>query len=158
MSIENSTKRVEIRVKGRWIQIPALEVNGNELIAKGKWLKTATIRSEEMMETDLEDPGLYIEKLQRDAKDLLKADLFTFTQKVPATRPKYSYPVEWESVAAIHLVNFGAWWESLPQETRKNVRRSQKRGVVISVKDQLDNELIQGIREVNDDTPMRQGL
>ncbi len=158
MSIENSTKRVEIRVKGRWIQIPALEVNGNELIAKGKWLKTATIRSEEMMETDLEDPGLYIEKLQRDAKGLLKADLFTFTQKVPATRPKYSYPVEWESVAAIHLVNFGAWWESLPQETRKNVRRSQKRGVVISVKDQLDNELIQGIREVNDDTPMRQGL
>jgi len=158
MSIENSGKRVEIRVKGRWIQIPALDVNGNELIAKGKWLKTATIRSEEMMETDLEDPGLYIEKLQRDAKDLLKADLFTFTQKVPATRPKYSYPVEWESVAAIHLVNFGAWWESLPQETRKNVRRSQKRGVVISVKDQLDNELIQGIREVNDDTPMRQGL
>lgn len=156
--LPTGSKLVEIRLKGRWVQVPALQVNGTELIAKGKRLRTAFVRGEEMMETELENPGLYIEKLKHEAKDLLKADLFTFTQKLPETCPKFSYPMEWESVAAIDSASFSVWWESLPQETRKNVRRSQKRGVVILVNDQLDDQLIQGIREVNDDSPIRQGL
>jgi hypothetical protein len=146
-----------MRVKGRWIGVPAMDVNGTKLVAGGKWLKKAFVRSEDMMETELGDPGLYIEKLRGEAKEVLKADIFTFTQKLPATSPKYAYPREWESVAAIRLSSFTAWWQGLPQETRKNVRRSQKRGVVITIKSELDDELVQGIREVNDATPMRQG-
>ena len=65
----------------------------------------------------------------------MKADIFSFTQKLPATRPKYSYPMESESIAAISLISFKEWWEGLPQETRKNVRRSPKRGVVIRVEE-----------------------
>src|SRR5215471_6310714 len=76
--------RVEMRVKGRWIDVPAVEVNGNKLIARGKWLRTASVRGEAMMENELEDPGVYIENLKGDAKDVLKADIFTFTQKLPA--------------------------------------------------------------------------
>jgi Acetyltransferase (GNAT) domain len=148
---------VEIRVKGRWITVPALEVNGKKLFARGKWLKTVLVRGEEMMEEELEYPELYIEKLKGDGKRTLRADIFTFTQKVPATRPKYPYPMEWESVAAVHLVSFKEWWENLPQETRKNVRRSQKRGVVVRIKD-LDDDLIEAIRGVNDDSPLRQGM
>ena len=149
--------RVEMRVKGRWIGVPAVEVNGHTLIARGRWLRTAFVRGEEMLENELEDPGVYIHNLKGDARDVLKADIFTFSQKLPATTLKYAYPLEWESVAAIRVSSFSAWWEGLPQETRKNVRRSQKRGVVVTVKSGLDDELIQGIREVNDDTPMRQG-
>ena len=148
---------VVIRVKGRWIAVPAVDVNGKKLIAAGKWPRTATVRGEEMMENELENPEVFIEKLKSDANDALKADIFTFTQKLPATHPKYSYPIEWESVAAIHLISFKQWWEGLPQETRKNVRRSQKRGVVVSIKD-FDDDLIQGIRDVNDDSPVRQGM
>lgn len=147
---------VELRVKGRWISVPAIDVNGKKLIAAGRWLRTARVRSEEMMENELENPELYIKKLIDDGNRVLKADIFTFTQKIPATRPKYPYPMEWESVAAIHLVSFKEWWESLPQETRKNVRRSQKRGVVVRIKE-FDDDLIQGIREVNDESPLRQG-
>ena len=153
----NEANSVQFRVKGRWIAVPSVDVNGKKLIARGGWLKTAFVRGEEMAERELENPELYINKLRSDAKDVLKADIFTFTQKLPATQPKYPYPMEWESVAAIHLVNFKEWWEGLPQETRKNVRRSQKRGVVLKVKD-FDDDLIQGIREVNDDAPLRQGL
>jgi len=153
-----SSKIIEIRVKGRWIPVPALIVDGNDLIARGKWLRVAVVRSEDMMEAELENPRLYIEKLRGDGKSLLKADLFTFTQKVPASQPKYSYPMERESVAGIRLASFKEWWEGLPQETRKNVRRAAKRGVVLAVKDQLDEELVQGIREVNDDSPVRQGM
>src|SRR5271165_174335 len=92
---------VEIRVRGRWVTIPAVVVNGKKLIAMGKWLRTAKVRSEDMMEKELENPEVYIEKLKGDANDTLKADIFTFTQKLPATHPKYHYPMERESVAAI---------------------------------------------------------
>src|SRR5215472_18068323 len=125
---------VEIRVRGRWITVPAVDVNGKMLFATGKWLRTARVRSEEMMEDELENPEVYIRTLTGDANDALKADIFTFTQKLPATRPKYSYSMEWESVAAIRLLSFKQWWEGLPQETRKNVRRSRKRGVAVRIK------------------------
>ena len=148
---------VEIRVKGRWVTVPVVEVNGKELLAKGGWLKTATIRSEEMMESELEDPELYIRQLKADGNRTLKADIFSFSQKIPGTQPKHSYPMEWESVAAVQLISFKNWWERLPQETRKNVRRSQKRGVTITVSE-LDDRLIQGIRGVNDESPLRQGM
>src|ERR1035438_861251 len=93
--------RVEMRVKGRWIGVPAVEVNGNTLIARGRWPRTASVRGEAMIENELEDPSVYIHNLKVDARDVLKADIFTFTQKLPATTPKYAYPLEWESVAAI---------------------------------------------------------
>jgi GNAT acetyltransferase-like protein len=151
---ENS---VEIRIRGRWIRIPALDVNGKKLIASGKWLRTAKVRSDDMMEKELENPEVYIEKLKGEANDALKADIFTFTQKLPATHPKYPYPMEWESVAAIHLTSFKEWWDGLPQETRKNARRSQKRGVTVRIKE-FDDDLIQAIRQVNDESPLRQGM
>ncbi len=132
---------------------PLWDVNGNKLLARGKWLRRAFVRGEEMMETELGNPKVYIEKLRGDAKDVLNADIFTFTQKLPATSPRYAYPLEWESVAAIRLSGFSAWWEGLPQETRKNVRRS--RNAVWSWrsrKTSLTTSSFRAIREVNDDT------
>ena len=152
--VENT---VEIRVRGRWVTEPVVDVNGMKLIATGKWLRTARVRGEEMMENELENPELYLKKLRGGGNRVLKADIFTFTQKIPATHPKHPYCMEWESVAAIRLVSFKEWWENLPQETRKNVRRSTKRGVLVRIKD-FDDELIRGIREVNDDAPLRQGM
>jgi len=147
---------VVIRAKGGWVNVPAVNINGKTVFVRGKWLKTARVRGEEMMENELENPEAYVEKLRADKNRALKADIFTFTQKLPATRPKYSYPAEWESIAAVHLTSFNEWWESLPQETRKNVRRAQKRGVQVSIRE-LDDDLVQGIRGVNDDSPLRQG-
>jgi ribosomal protein S18 acetylase RimI-like enzyme len=152
-----SSHSVEVRIKGQWVQVPALRINGHEITANGSWLKIARVRGEEMMETELEDPELYRRALKDDTDQILESDVFTFTQKLPQTDPKYPYPMERESIAAIHLVSFKEWWDSLPQETRKNVRRSQKRGVVISIKD-FDEDLIEGIRAVNDDSPVRQGM
>lgn len=148
---------VEVRTRGRWVTIPGIEVNGDTLITTGRRLKIAKIRGEEMLEKDIEDPDLYLAALTNGGGQILKADIFTFAQRLPATQPRHSYPMEWESVAAIPLVGFKQWWEGLPQETRKNVRRSQKRGVVISVRE-LDQDIVEGIREVNDDSPLRQGM
>ena len=98
------------------------------------------------------------EYLEKDhTSHRLRGDIFTFAQRLPDTSPKYTYSLDWESVAAIHIASFGDWWEGLPQETRKNVRRSRKRGVDVKVK-ALDDELIRGIMEVNNDAPFRQGI
>ena len=151
------SRSVQVRIKGQWVTVPVLEVNGERLITRGKWLKIAHVRGEEMRKIDLDDPELYCDALKKDTDRIVCADIFSFTQKLPATQPKYSYYMEWESVAAIHLVTYKQWWEGLPQETRKNVRRAQKRGVAIKVKE-FDDDLLEGLREVNNDSPMRQGM
>jgi Acetyltransferase (GNAT) domain len=155
--MNESHRSVEVRVKGRWVVVPTIDVNGDILTARGKWLRIAKVRGEEMSEDELKDPELYVAALKNDREKILRADIFSFTQKLPATQPMFRYPMEWESVAAIRLESFKQWWEGLPQESRKNVRRSQKRGVEIRTSE-FDEALIQGIREVNDDSPMRQGM
>jgi hypothetical protein len=157
MQMPGHDNAVEIRVKGRWVRVPSLNVDGNTLYASGTWMRTARIRGEEMMEDEVSNPGACIEQLRRDGKADLRADIFTFSQKLPSTQPKYRYPFEWESVAAIRLPGFDQWWTGLPQETRKNVRRSAKRGVVVRTSE-FDDQLIERIRGVNDESPLRQGM
>jgi hypothetical protein len=148
---------IEISVKGQWVKVPALDINGKRIIVRGNWLKTAVVHDETWLETELENPELCIKELREKRPHGLKADIFSFTQKLSGTAPKYSYPMEWDSVAAIRLPSFKDWWEKLPQEARKNVRRSQKRGVTIKVKD-FDADLIAGISDVNNDSETRQGV
>ena len=90
----------------------------------------------------------------KDAK--VEMDIFTFSQKLPDTAPKYDYFMEWDNVAAISITTFDQWWTGLPQATRKNVRRSAKRGVEIRIAE-FDDELIKGIVKIYNETPIRQG-
>lgn len=147
---------IEISVKGKWFKVPALEVNGKAIIARGRWIRMAVIHDEEWLETELGDPELCVKELNKQ-QDGLHADIFTFAQKIPTTFPKYKYVVEWDSIAAVHITTFKDWWEKLPQESRKNVRKSQKLGVVVRVKP-LDDDVIAGIVAVNNDSPVRQGI
>jgi hypothetical protein len=147
---------IEISVKGKWIRVPSLNVNGKTIVVRGRLIKVAIVHDEEWIETELEDPELCVKKLKESGLHELGADILTFMQKLPATVPKYRYPMEWGSVAAIRLTSFKDWWERLPQEGRKNVRRSQKRGVEVKVR-QLDDDIIRGLVELNNDSPLRQG-
>src|SRR5690606_11595527 len=71
--------------------------------------------------------------------------------------PRYPFRVEWENWAVIPVRTYEDWWEGrLPQETRKNVRRAQKRGVEVrSVP--FDDDLVRGIHRIYNETPVRQG-
>jgi hypothetical protein len=87
----------------------------------------------------------------------LKADLFTFPQRLPDIKPRHEYHMEWDNVAAVPLSTYSDWWEKrIPQESRKNVRRSVKRGVTVRTVP-LDDQLIQGITDIYNETPVRQG-
>ncbi len=149
-------KSVKISIHGKWFRVPAVEANGNIIAIKGKWLKMAFIADEDFLETELQDPELCVRILKEQQSHRLCADIFTFAQKPPATAPKFTYAMELESVAAVRTASFKEWWEKLPQESRKNVRRAQKRGVELVVK-QLDDDLVRDIVDLNNDSPMRQG-
>jgi hypothetical protein len=155
-ALHETDESIEISVKGKWFRVPALNINGKHIVVKGRMLGVAVIEAEEWLETDLEDPALCVKKLKEQDSNRLRADIFTFAQKLPATVPRYGYHMEWDSVAAARTSSFADWWEKLPQTTRKNVRRSQKRGVVVTVKE-LDDDLIRGLVELNNESPVRQG-
>lgn len=147
---------VEISVKGKWVGVPAVVIDDRTVVATGRWIKIAAIHDEYWAESELEDPESCIRSLKEHRSKGFKADIFTFAQKLPNITPKYPYPIEWDNVAAIRLSSFEDWWRRLPQETRRNVRLSTKRGVVTRVTE-FNESLIRGIMEINNETPIRQG-
>jgi hypothetical protein len=86
-------------------------------------------------------------------KSPLQADFLTFAQKIPDTTPHF----EWDNWAVVPITSFADWWEKrLPQETRKNVRRAARRGVVVNGA-RFDDDFVKGIQTIYNDTPIRQG-
>jgi hypothetical protein len=154
--MQATRRNIEIAIKGKWITVPALEVNGKNIVVGGKWIRIARVEAEEWLESELEDPQRCVQVLKQQRSADLQADILSFAQKPPDIHRKYQFPVEWDSVAAICLTSFQEWWDGLPQETRKNVRRAQKRGVVVQVRT-LDDDLIRDLQILNNDSPVRQG-
>jgi len=144
----------EITVKGKTQVVPAVEIEGRTVLVKGKWIKTAAIRDQVSAEGELvKDPAAFMVALKKSG---LKPDVFTFFQRPPDVKPKHPYPYDWENYAAVPITTFNDWWESLPQEARKNTRRSAKRGVTVKVVP-FDDELVRGIHALCNETPVRQG-
>ena len=146
---------VETSIKGKWTEVPALAIDGKAVIVRGRWIRVAVVHDERWLDSEVEDPELYVKSLKRHGLGKLRADVFSFAQKVPGSQPIHDYPIEWDSVAAIRVTSYKEWWENLPQETRKNVRKSQKLGVRVEVT-KLDDELVAGIVGVNNDSALRQ--
>src|SRR5438105_3754320 len=132
---------IEVSVKGKWVRVPACEIDGVNIAILGRTIRTAVIEAEEWLADELKDPGKSIQKLRENRRIGLHADIFTFAQKPTSPSPKYDYSMEWESIAVAPTSNYEEWWTGLPQESRKNVRRAQKRGVIMKVKS-LDDELV----------------
>jgi len=149
-------KLFEIRIKGKNQMVPSAEIDGSTTIVVGKWLKIATVHDEEWLEGPLvKDPQQHIAQMRRCG---LKPDIFSFSQQIPNTQPNYSYYHELDNVAALPITTYEDWWENrLPQESRKNVRRAGRRGVTSRLV-QLDDELVKGIADIYNETPIRQGV
>jgi len=150
-----ASQNVAISLKGKWIRVPCLAVNGRNIVSHGRFIRTASVHDEGWLEHPVDDPQPYVEALQNESGGL-KADIFTFAQRLPAVSPRHDFPMVWDNVAAIRLDDPDKWWESLPQAGRKNVRRAQKRGLTLSMAT-LNDELIRDIVAINNESPMRQG-
>ena len=149
-----AVNHVEITSQGKRLRVPAAEIAGRTVIVTGNWFKIASVRDAIVAEGELvKDPDAFVPALKQSG---LKADVLTFFQRPPDVTPKFRHPFEWDNYAAVDCSNFDAWWEKLPQEARKNTRRSAKRGVVVrSVP--FDDALARNIHRLCDESPMRQG-
>jgi hypothetical protein len=116
-------------------------------------IRIAAIQDEEWIEGE---PVAEPESFIRPWQDTSPADIFAFARPLPHCEPCYHFHFEWDNVAVTKLGEFAQWWESLPQETRKNVRRSQRRGVTVS-RVTFDDQLVRGISNIYNETPIRQG-
>ena len=144
----------EIRIRGQNVNVPSVRIQNYTVIATGKWLKTAQLFDEELVEeANLLDPVTFISQLR---KSPLPADVFTFTRWSEKSEPDFDFPLQWDNLAVVSTTSFENWWKSLPQESRKNVRLAAKRGVVVRTVTFSDS-LVRGIKKIYDETPIRQG-
>lgn len=150
-----ATEFAYISVQGKTVRVPAMSFDGLTVIVSGRWIKRAAIKDEAWLADDvIGNPDGIIAKLKTGA---LRADVLTFSQKLPSTAPRYRYPFVWSNVAAIPLTSYTDWWEKrLPQVARKNVRRAEKRGITVR-KVAFNDALIEEIVAINNETPIRQG-
>lgn len=152
MIMEAQTTQVSIG--GKAVAVPSVTVDQRRMVVMGKWLKFASVHDEEWIENgEIQDPASMAKALKSVRP---RADIFTFAQPFWESEPRFDYAIEWEDVAAVKISTYKDWWESLPQEARKNVRRAGKRGVTVRVVD-FDDAFVAGIKQIYDETPIRQG-
>jgi hypothetical protein len=145
----------EIRVKGQTAYVPSVHIDGRTVIVGGGWLKMATVQDEDLLEGDtISDPSSFLAKLRQTE---LKADVFTFAQKLPHTAPKYKLHLEWDNAAVIPITTYAEWLEKrVESSVRRAVKKAAKSGVTVRIAE-FDDELVRGIVNINNETPIRQG-
>ena len=124
-----------------------------EFVFKGRILRTATVKDE--ADLDIPDPLAVIDQLKKHSAP--RIDIFIFGQRIPDTVPKYHFPMEWNSIAALDYKEHKFWFEKiLDDKTRNMIRKAGKKGVEIRTVD-FNDDLIRGIVDIYDETPVRQG-
>ena len=129
-----------------------MKICGKDVAIAGGMIRIARLAAEKF--EFLDDPDEALAQLRSAAR---RIDLFTFTQKLPATSPNYAFPMEWDNFAALGISTYDAWWtQTIDNKTRNMVRRAEKRGVVVR-EVPFDDSLVDGIWKIYNETPIRQG-
>jgi len=142
----------EILHEGNPILVNTLRINDQAVVAYGKYLNIARIKDEWFENVD--DPETIIRTLKSVRP---KPDIFTFWQRLPEAEPKFSYFMEWETLAAIPITTYEHWWnKQINVKTRNMVRKGGKKGVEIKIAE-FNDELVRGIMNVFNETPVKRG-
>jgi len=150
-----SIERRQIHTRGKPKCVPSAQIEGRTVILRGKWLKTAAVQDEELIEGEtILHPDAFVSQLKEVG---LKPDLFTFAQRLPNSAPKYIYHLDWENFAVIPTTTYSDWWNNrIESSVQRAVRKAAKLGIVVRFAD-LDDSFVKGIVEINNETPIRQG-
>jgi hypothetical protein len=127
-------------------------IDGREVVVQGRLCHVAHVDGDGYK--FLADPESAIAALHASNT---RADLFTFLQRLPETSPQYPYPLEWDNLAVLPISTFDHWWtRQVDAKTRNMVRRAEKKGAVVR-EVPFDDDLIRGIWEIYNESPVRQG-
>jgi len=152
-----SISTTQISIEGKRVTVPALTIAGNTIVVGSGWIKVASVQGGDYTETELKDPATCVKELKQQRRSVSQADIFSFSQMIPDTAPKYDYACELDSVAVIRVDSFADWWNNrVSSYLRKDVRKAEKLGVVVRPV-AFDDHLVKGIMEIYDETPIRQG-
>jgi hypothetical protein len=84
-----------------------------------------------------------------------RVDLFTFAQRLPESEPKFPYSFEWDNLAVIPISTYESWWKQIGAKTRNEIRLAEKKNVDLR-EVPFDDALVAGIREIYNESPIRQ--
>jgi hypothetical protein len=129
-----------------------MQVCGKQMVVQGKLIRMARMDAESF--SFLEDPIAAMKALQRGES---RVDIFTFVQKLTDREPRYSYPMEWDNLAAVPVSTYDEWLtKQINFKVRNKVRKAAKAGVVVREM-AYDDFLIDGICEIYNESEVRQG-
>jgi hypothetical protein len=152
MSVSVSVFSKETVVDGKTTQVKCLDIGGQTFVLS-RGLATVA-RVEDDWYDDVSDPHLVIAELQRSR---VRADIFTFWQRLPQIEPRFSFHTEWESIAAVPVTSFEYWLNKQIKPTARNkVRKAWKNGVEVR-EAPYDDDFVRGMTEIFNETPIRQG-
>lgn len=129
-----------------------IRVSERDLRVEGRLVRTARVDGEKYRFPD--DPASIVEALRKQKS---RVDVFTFMQRLPETQPKYSYQMEWDNFAALPISTFENWWsKQIGFKARNKAKQAEKHGVTLR-EIPFSEELVKGIWEIYNETPVRQG-
>jgi len=129
-----------------------MNVCGRDIVVEGRVFRVARLDGDKYK--FLDDPAPLIVGLRSSHP---RIDLFTFMQKLPESEPKYDYPMEMDNLAVLPISTFEDWWtKTIGFKARNKAKQAQKKGVEIR-EVPFDDALVQGIWEIYNESPVRQG-
>jgi hypothetical protein len=129
-----------------------MKIDGKEVHTAGRFVRIAHLDGDKY--ESITDPASTIEILRGAAA---RIDLFTFMQVLPHTTPAYSYPMEWDNLAALPVSTFDHWYsKQIGFKVRNKVKKAVKNGV-ITRELPFDDDLVRGVSEIYNECPVRQG-
>lgn len=129
-----------------------MQICGKEGLIEGSLIRIGRLDAEGY--EFLDDPEAALAALR---KSRTRIDLFTFIQKLSESKPKYEYSLEWDNLAAMRVTSFDEWkTHQIDFKARNKARKAAKSGVVVR-EVQFDNDLVNGISAIYNETPVRQG-
>lgn len=149
------TQVIEVSVRGRWGKVPAIEINGQTFVIRGRRIRIASLHDEDWVEATVTNPPECIRALKEE-KARVKADILKFSQKERDIEPHFKYPMELRSLAVANVSSVDGWWQRVSHGTRCNIKQSKQRGVEVRLRE-FDDDLIRGIMSVQNEAPIRQG-
>lgn len=129
-----------------------MNVCGKDIHVQGRLLRIGRLDGDKYK--FLDDPEPVLDGLRRSDT---RVDLFTFMQRLPETSPKYAYPMELDNLAVLPVSTFENWWtEQIGFKARNKAKQATKKGVVVR-EVPFDDALVQGISNIYNESPVRQG-
>lgn len=141
-----------IQIRGKRVMVDTFRAGDLEFIITGKRFRLVAAKEE--WDVDVDNPENVIGELSLQH---LRADIFSFSQRLPHLKPLFNFRMEPDNIAAIPISTYEHWWtKQVTQEARNKVRKSQKKGVIVRLVD-FDNDLVAKIMEVYREIPLRRG-